>query len=217
VVVAALLSIVISIGALAISWLAYRAAHTEEIVLTSQRYMGDYASKMKPQPGILGPAIFDTYWECLLSNTGDMTISIIEGNVWRVENGGLSQYSNMRGGVLDEKGKAITFPITIEAGHSKKLLFLLRPKIIEKAYKILISEYPDHSIPSLRIAQNILAANSTDFFGNSIKPFYDGSNVTGFSVENSEKEPNFAFKFVTSRGKTVVSLAGWYPSPDLFR
>lgn len=83
-----LISVILSIGALAISWSAYQAAHTERIVLRAQRFMGDHASQMEPQPGILGPAILDTYWECLLSNTGDRTVSIIEANVWIFDNGG---------------------------------------------------------------------------------------------------------------------------------
>lgn len=121
----------------------------------------------------------------------------------------------MRGGVLDAKGKPVTFPIAIEAGHSTKLLFLLRPKIVEAAFKILVNAYPDKSIPSLRIAQNMLAGNNLDFFGNTIKPFFDENKVTGFRVENSDNQPSFVFKFATGRGKTISGFAEWYPSPIL--
>lgn len=210
-----LISVILSIGALVISLLAYQAAHTEKVVLRAQRFMGDHASQIEPQPGILGPAIIDTYWECLLSNTGDRTVSIIEANVWLFDKGGLSQYSKMRGGILDAKAKQVSFPITIEAGHSTKLLFLLRPRIVEAAFQILANAYPDNSIPSLRIAQNMLAGNNLDFFGNTIKPFFDEKKVTGFRVENSDNQPSFVFKFVTGRGKTISGFAEWYPSPGL--
>jgi hypothetical protein len=211
--IAALISVIISFGALILSWLAFRSTQTEQIILRAQRFMGDHASQMIPQSGMLGPALLDTYWECLLSNTGDRAVSIKEANVWKVENGGLSQYGKMRGGVLDAMGEPISLPATLEPGHSTKFLFLLRPSIAESAYKILTKEYQNNSIPSLLVAQNLLAGNHLDFFGNQIAPFFDGGKVTGFRVESTGKQPYFAFKFLTSREKTIASFAAWYPSP----
>lgn len=211
--IAAVVSVLISISSLCFSFFVYQNSQTEQVIIRINRVMADYHSDFSRSLGIIAPGIFNTYWECLLSNTGDRTVSIINTDIHLYENGGLTKYSGLNGGIVRMGNSAPELPLTIKPGHTRKIIFLLRLPLTQKAYDILFKEYPQKNIPSLKTAYKLLARNHIDFFGNPLQPFIRDNKVDGFRVESVEKQPQLVFGFTTSQGKKLSSYSAWYMFP----
>jgi hypothetical protein len=194
------------------SYRVYSDAHRENVLIKTSRLMADYAATL--EPGLsAGGAALPTYWEVLLVNNGQQTVSVLSLEIRLLEPGGEWMYSGLVDAVLDEQLQTTSPPWSIEQGKPLKLIARLRLQVTPTAYSELLKESPNGQLASVQHAIMQLASLGQDFFGDSLEPMRSGAKTVGFKVVSMAHQPTVAFHVSTARGTRLGSAAFWYPSP----
>jgi hypothetical protein len=209
------LSLLVALGALILSGLAFTASRREEVSIQVERSLAGLPSGLRPWANPLGAALVETWWQCLISNTGDRTASVVTAEVWGLRDGRALKWSDMIGRMMDTEGKPVILPITIQPGFTARIFVQINIPIDSFAFARLSSAFPTRVLPSLREAEELLVKHRRDFFGNALIPFLEGDSVRGFKVASLDKQPVLLFSFTTSRHRELSSAASWYPGSDV--
>ena len=156
-----------------------------------------------------------SWWEAVVSNTGERTASLSQFDVRAYRAGGDIEYAgfygNLIGRVVDSKGDRVDFPLALDPGHSTRLYLELKVLLDPRAFELLSKGYPNGNLPSLQAASKLVARSAgIDLFGQKAAVLEAEGDVFGFTVDSSSREPRLTVTFHTTRGGTVSSTSGWY-------
>jgi hypothetical protein len=211
--VVSIVALLVSAGSFYFSYLAYQESHREPLLLRATRSTRDYATKLDPSPlPPLGSADLITYWEILLANNGQQTVSVLSLDVRLLAPGRVIYYSGFVNSILDDQLRPTDPPWSVDPGKTLTLAARLKLHVNPKAYQQLRLAFPNGELPSLHRAEFLLADHELDFWGDSIHPFRAEGGVVGFRVESDSNQPTVGFIVRSARGTVVSDSASWYSS-----
>ena len=211
---AATISVVVSIFALIFSKKAYQLSQREDLTVSIHRVQADYETELI-KIGLPGyPAVLLTYWECVLTNNNDKSLSILDYAVEQKAEDYPARYPHMIRGLFISREKSLKLPLVIEPGKSAKFLLRLGLTIDPKAYEIIDQSFlllPQKTKFLIETLMEHLAEKGIDFYGNSIEPIWDQHQMIGLRIPfENRKEQFFIITFKTGRGNYFRDAAFWY-------
>jgi hypothetical protein len=210
--VAALVMIPLALVPIYQTWTARVAAERETVELRTRRYPGDYRIAIKHVGALQWPGTMTAFWEVLLANNGEKTISVIGYEVLRSHGDrGESFYSGIDQGLVDAKTlQPESLPIRLDAGDSRR--FLLKVGVIPSAsaYPRLVREAARGRRSSYQRVERLLAAEGIDLYGNPVDPRVENGTVQGWALRDTRRQQVFVVRFRTARGSVAREITSWY-------
>lgn len=163
-----------------------------------------------------GPLVFGAIrapWSVLISNTGADTVSITGYEIRQIAGKlGNMYYSNIDGGLHSpDSMERVTLPISLDAGHSVRLLLVVGMNPGPKAYKLLLAAAGNHDAQMpLKEAEQLLAKGGVDIYDNTVSYLNPAEPTDGFRVDTQGKEQVFLLRFYTARGAQAQTTMSWY-------
>jgi hypothetical protein len=180
----------------------------ENIVVDASRHFADYPSGFVSQGGRSARGILSTYWQLIIANNGTRTVSITSYELSELRNMDFDiSYTGLDQGIFDENLKRIQLPVSLEAGHSTRLLLRVGILTSTSAYSALLEEFSADSTYSIVEIERHLTSKRIDFFGNEVYPLTYGS---GFHTGSDSREQMFEITLRTAKGSVVSDLFSWY-------
>jgi hypothetical protein len=209
----AVAALLVASGSLLVSWLSYREAHREPLLLHVTR-APDYATVLVPSSfPPAGSVDIMTDWAVLIVNNSPQTVSVLMLEIRLLNRQGeIFFYSGLVDAILDDHLRPMSPPWALDPGKPINLIARLRLHVDPSAAVYLQKAYPDGHIASVQAAEMLLADQKLDFWGDSLAPFRHDSKVFGFSVEDSSHQPRINFSVETARGTAVNAVALWFPA-----
>jgi hypothetical protein len=206
-------ALVVSIASFRFSYVTYRDAHHDTLLLRATRSHRDYpavfqASSFPPADS----ADLITYWDVLLVNNGEQAVSVLKLDIRVLTPQGPVFYTGLVDAILDNQLRPTSAPWSLDPGKPLQLVARLRLHIAPEAYAQLAKVIPDRAGSSLRSVELLLADKQLDLWGDPITPLRHGSKTSGFQVESEVNQPSISFIAETARGAKVNDVAFWYPS-----
>lgn len=209
---AAMLAVPISLFALYQSHAARVASGREVIAVQARRYHSNFPITVNHVGAPQWAGTLTTFWEVLLANNGDRTVSVIEHDVYSiVANQSEVYYSGIDQGLVDAKTlMAETLPVRLDPGESRRLLLRLGVIPGSYAYPMLRSEAAKGPESSFQRVEKLLASKGIDIYDNRVDPQTDSGKIVGWRVRDTRRQQVFAIKFRTARGSVVADTTSWY-------
>lgn len=155
-------------------------------------------------------------WEITWSNTGSQALSVTECEVSVVDTS-TSFYYGVDGGIYDLNLNALSLPITLQPGESRKSIVYVGLCVPERVHRIVSGLKTPTAV---RSAWEALLARRLDMFGNeTVCADMYGNIVTSFDksgpyvfirYKGDPEQPTYESRVLTGRGNTVVRNATYY-------
>lgn len=191
----------------------------ENLTIHTSRLHNDYDTEIIPFNVTDFPAILPVYFDCILTNNGENTLSILKYDLEQINNKDypMSYYSYMNGGLFDSTGNQVQFPLNIDSKKSYKFYLKVGIAIHPDAYVLISNNFTPFTTISIMEITSHLAINGMDSYGNSIEPLTDQGNYYGFQVPNLENvhEQIFLITFTTGSGNDFIDTFSWYKLNDI--
>jgi hypothetical protein len=188
----------------------YKAPVTDALKITSIKTVEDSQTQIST---IGDQGVISAYWEVMLSNVGESSLSVTSYDVKQVgEDFPAVFYSGMNQGLYvfeDGNFKPLDLPIEITPGNTRKVFVRIGLLITPEAFKLIKENFSDSSNATLKTIWHFLFTKGTDFYGNKVEPL---PAATGFRLPAMDqvREQVFGITFKTSRGASIVDLVSWY-------
>lgn len=193
----------------------------EALTVSASRHLGDYPLEIRPFTPT--SSIMSTFWEIVISNNGEQSISVTSLEV--LQSGGYmpvageyidgpSSYSGIYQGlfVMDPSGlRSIQPPINVPPGESIGLLAKIGILTHDDSSEYIgdfLSNEADNEEISVEQFLRYLYSNGTDHYGNRVDQLVEGEDVWRFAVDPVEQY--FGLIVETSRGSRAVDFLSWY-------
>ena len=220
---ASLSAIIISVLSFCFSYYTYHEANIEKVTMSSIYVHEDYLTK--PVFYNDSVVIIPTYWQIILSNNGDKTLSITKSSVETANDKSVDAIiSHVFDGIYEnidqyDKNK-LEFPVIINSGESKKFYLRVGVMCDLKASKLLIDAYELKSELfkkgrwlQTKELNNFLAKNNLDIYGNKTNPTIENGKIVGWESD-IEKQKEYIFTVKSAKGnsfnKSIYSIIGEY-------
>ncbi len=205
----AIFALILSLFASIFSYIVYIKSEQELLSIASVRVGDGY--KVEIDTAIINFSTISILWECVLTNNGKQTSSLIAKNIKLVNsNRGILYYSNMDLGLIKDNN-INTLPFNILPGESVKFYIKIGVLIDSLAAKTLKKNVADFSKLTPRKIQYYLALDSIDVFGNKINAeIYPGEKLS-FSLPRDFIQNIYELEFKTGRGQYIRTKLKWYP------
>jgi len=191
----------------------------ENLTIHTSRLHNDYDTEIIPLNVTNFPAILPVYFDCILTNNGENTLSILKYDLKQINNKDYprSDYSYMNGGLFDSTGNQLQFPLNIDSKKSYKFYLKVGIAIHPDAYVLISNNFTPFTRYSIMEITSHLAINEMDSYGNSIEPLTYQGNYYGFQVPNLENvhEQIFLITFTTGSGNDFIDTFSWYKLNDI--
>lgn len=154
--------------------------------------------------------ILSVSWELLLSNNGIHDLSVVRYDLLQIGDEFAARgYTDMNQGVYKlGEGGLFPFPVTIAAGETIPMYLRIGIQMDDKAYRILVNDFPVEEQSNLQDVINFLRDEGLDFYGNSITENIEGAYI--FPPIDQINEQIFGVSFETSREAKAIAAVSWY-------
>lgn len=159
------------------------------------------------------PAILPVYFDCILTNNGEETISILDYELIQINTDyPISDYSYMNEGLFESTGEKLQFPLNIDSKKSYKFYIKVGIAIHPDAYALISNNFTPLTRISINEINSYLAMNGMDLYGNSVDPIIRQGEYLGAEGPNLEnlQEQIFLITFKTGRGNYFNDSLYWY-------
>lgn len=217
----AILALIVAIVSIWFSYYTYNDNKTERLNIQASLVQSNYKTKIIP---IGNNVIMPLYWELILTNNSEKTLSITDINVENIneQSKGIISYSQINGGLFEnvedfDKG-IIDLPININSGESKRTYIrigiicdsLASSILTKKDYEYLtMDNKPTESFTRFNQAKIKLAENGIDFYGNISSVTYDNEEILLYQSE-AKKQQKFKITLTTGKNNFVEKVVRMY-------
>jgi hypothetical protein len=208
--IASIIAVLLSIVALYFSYTAFHRSVKDILILSVDRYYGDYKTRLLKFGSSDMPALLNSYWSCLLVSRGDKALSVIDMDVEQLDEKGVIKYSGIKGNIFDKDMKPVTLPFDIEPGKSAKIYMEVRLAVSPAAFWLFKDKYGFDQTFLIEDLIRFLAAQKMDFYGNPVTPIMLDGKYAGYKVKPPQKDQFLNFVVKTGAGQKFLAQAGWY-------
>lgn len=157
--------------------------------------------------------VISVYWELILSNIGESTLSIVSYDVKQTgQDFPAIMYSGMEQGLyIYDNGefKPLDLPVELSAGNARKVFIRIGLLMTPEATRLIKENFSDKPTPTLKTISHFLFSSGIDFYGNKVEPLAGGIGYRWPSIDQV-REQVFTISFKTARGASVVEQISWY-------
>jgi hypothetical protein len=214
----AIFALVVAIISIWFSYYTYKDTKTERLNVQASFVHSNYQTKIIP----LGHnSIIPLYWELILSNNSEKTLSITEINVENInDENGVTLYSHIYEGLFEgiedyNKGQ-IELPININSGESKKVFVRigimcdsLASSILSKKDYISFDNKQRESWTRFNQAKIKLAENGIDFYSNKTSVTHENEKIILYKSE-AKREQQFKITLTTGKNNNTTKNVRMY-------
>ncbi|WP_321479987.1 hypothetical protein [uncultured Bacteroides sp.] len=204
----AMIALILSIVASFFSYNVYRNNRKELISISTKRIQDGYLVNIDTMN--INWVSIPTLWECIITNNGQQTVSLIDKQIKQVNFDGVLIYDSGLDLRLMKDNKSFSFPINISPGESVKFYMKVKVLMNSKAVRVLVKKADKLNDLTLRKIQYFLAKDSIDVFGNKIDPIFQDDKLI-FSLPRVYNQTRYQVDLKTGRGKIINAKLSWYP------
>jgi len=214
----ALFALVVAIVSIWFSYYTYKDTKAERINIIASTVLSNFTTKLLP---IGDNVVIPIYWELILTNNSEKTISITDINVESNTNEeGVVLYSHIYDGLFenidDFDNNYIDLPLNINTGESKKAFIRIGILCDSLASKIILQDNflssdldPNGKWIRFNQAKIKLAEQSLDFYGNKSSVVYENEEILNYESE-AKKQQQFEISFLTGKNNVIKKVVKLY-------
>ena len=199
--IVAVLGLLLACASIVVPYLRDKTDSQEAINITAKLETGGGVLKLSDR--LEGSWPIQIPWIFTISNAGKVTFSITSYSVQKLEdNGGLSYFSGLDGGLTNSENRQVQIPFTLNSGESKSFRLHLGFLPEQEVVDILRNLYDKIGPVEYQSGFNTLAKQGLTFYGGeAIYREFEGGG-TLISIESFEKDPVYQVTFGTGRGNS---------------
>lgn len=214
----ALLALLVAIVSIWFSYYSYKDTKTERLNIQAGFVANNYQTKIIP---IGQNAVVPIYWELIVTNNSEKTLSITDVNVENIKNeNGTIMYSHIYDGLFEnfenyDNGQ-IDLPININSGESRKLYIRigimcdsLASSILLKQDFISIDSKQKDSWIRFNKAKIKLGEKGIDFYGNKSSIEYENEKIILYQSD-AKKQQEFRITLTSGKNNSTSKIVKLY-------
>lgn len=208
-------AIFISLAALYFSYKA-NSDRSENLRLSLNPLRSGYNTIITPPYYDKVPAYINTTWELVITNTSDRTTTILENQLYLLEESRKSEYTGLNQGIYTFTGKRVNFPIDIEAGKSIKYNVKIGYEITRKSFDYFNKKFNILNSISMSSLRKAMCERGKDFKDNAIKCITKETSVS-LNIHSSPTKDNlYIFNVNTARDNSFNTVGFWYKATTTY-
>jgi len=175
----------------------------ESIAITFDKISYDEYARYNVYGGYRGQGLVGVKYTVFVSNNSKQRVSILKYDLYQSINDSLIQYGNLLESVLDTNNEKVLFPISLDAGDSKRLVLDLNVSVPQNVNILVQNKFGIQDRISFSELKDYLGEQGTDIYGNTVKYTKYGNGTVLMEIDKPHF-PVYIFKMTSSKNNVFT-------------